>query len=240
MGIPEDREIKVEEILVVVSGVFPNINETLTHWSGSSENTKQDKYQLFICVYTCMLRRFSRVWLFVTPWTVAHQAPLSMGFSRQEYWSGLLFPSPGNLPDPGIEPRSPALEADVLTSEPPEKPNCSKPKIKTKCLKKQDERRHFTYKRTRIRITVDLSSKTMQLRRWGEILKDWKKKRSILYPEKLSFKSERKIKTFSSKQKLRKSIASRPILQEVLKEVLHIICHERIAAYYNEIPGQTY
>ena len=49
---------------------------------------------------------------------VDSQAPLSMGFSRQEYWSGLPFPSPGNLPDPGIEPRSPALEADALTSEP--------------------------------------------------------------------------------------------------------------------------
>ena len=59
----------------------------------------------------------------VTPWTVAHQAPLSMGFSRQEYWSGLPFPSPGNLPDPGIEPRSPALQACALTSEPPGKPN---------------------------------------------------------------------------------------------------------------------
>ena len=54
-----------------------------------------------------------------TPRTVAHQAPLSMGFSRQEYWSGLPFPSPGNLPDPGIEPKSPALRADALTSEPP-------------------------------------------------------------------------------------------------------------------------
>ena len=50
-----------------------------------------------------------------------HQAPLSMGFSRQEYWSGLPFPSPGNLPDPGIEPRSPTLEADALPSEPPGK-----------------------------------------------------------------------------------------------------------------------
>ena len=47
-----------------------------------------------------------------TPWTVAHQAPLSMGFSRQEYWSGLPFPSPGDLPNPGIKPRSPALQAD--------------------------------------------------------------------------------------------------------------------------------
>ena len=64
----------------------------------------------------------SRVQLFVTLWTVAHQAPPSMGFSRQEYWSGLPFPSPGYLPDPGIEPRSPVLQADALTSEPPGKP----------------------------------------------------------------------------------------------------------------------
>ena len=48
----------------------------------------------------------------VTPWAIACQAPLSMGFSRQEYWSGLPFPSPGDLPDPGIEPRSPALQVD--------------------------------------------------------------------------------------------------------------------------------
>ena len=51
-----------------------------------------------------MLSCFSHVWLFATPWTVAHQAPLSMGFSRQEYWSGLPFPPPGDLPKPGIEP----------------------------------------------------------------------------------------------------------------------------------------
>ena len=60
--------------------------------------------------------------LFATPWTVAHQAPLSMGFSRQEHWSGWPFPSPGDLPDPGIEPGSPALQADALLSEPPGKP----------------------------------------------------------------------------------------------------------------------
>ena len=53
---------------------------------------------------------------------VNYQASLSMGFPRQEYWSGLPFPSPGNLPDPGIEPRSPALQADTLTSQPPGKP----------------------------------------------------------------------------------------------------------------------
>ena len=56
------------------------------------------------------------------PWTVAYQAPLSMGFSRQEYWSGLPFPSPGDLPDPGIKPRSPTLQVDALTSASPGKP----------------------------------------------------------------------------------------------------------------------
>ena len=61
------------------------------------------------------VKSLSCVQFFVTPWTIAHQAPLSMGFSRQEYWSGLLFPSPGDLPNPGIEPRSPALQADALT-----------------------------------------------------------------------------------------------------------------------------
>ena len=59
---------------------------------------------------------------FATPWIVAHQAPLSMGFSRQECWSGLLFPSPRYLPNPGIKPRSPALQADALNSGPPGKP----------------------------------------------------------------------------------------------------------------------
>ena len=58
----------------------------------------------------------------VTPWTVAHQAPLSVGFPRQEYWSGLPCRSPGDLPDPGIKPRSPTLQADSLPSEPPGKP----------------------------------------------------------------------------------------------------------------------
>ena len=67
------------------------------------------------------VKSLSRVWLFATRWTAAHQA-LSMGFSRQEYWNGLPFPSPGDLPNPGIEPRSPALQADALTSEPPGKP----------------------------------------------------------------------------------------------------------------------
>ena len=63
-------------------------------------------------------KSLSRVQLFATPLTVAYQASQSMGFSRQEYWSGLPFPSPGDLPDSGIEPRSPALEADALPTEP--------------------------------------------------------------------------------------------------------------------------
>ena len=68
------------------------------------------------------MKSLSHVRLFATLWTVAYQAPPSMGFFRQEYWSGLPFPSPGDLPNPGIEPGFPALEADALTSEPPGKP----------------------------------------------------------------------------------------------------------------------
>ena len=64
------------------------------------------------------MKSLSRVQLFATLWTVASQALPSMGFSRQEYWSGLSFPSPGDLPDPGIGPRSPTLQAEALSSEP--------------------------------------------------------------------------------------------------------------------------
>ena len=67
------------------------------------------------------MKSLSRVRLFATPWTVAYQGLPSVGFFRQEYWIGLLFPSPGDLPNPGIEPRSPALQADALPSEPPGK-----------------------------------------------------------------------------------------------------------------------
>ena len=65
----------------------------------------------------------SRVRLFVTPWTVAHQMPLSIEFFRQEYWSGLPCPPPGDLPNPEIEPRSPALQVDSIPSEPRGKPS---------------------------------------------------------------------------------------------------------------------
>ena len=62
---------------------------------------------------------FDSLRLFATPWTVAYQAPPSMGFSRQEYWGGLPLPSPGDLPDPGVEPRSTVFQAGALPSEPP-------------------------------------------------------------------------------------------------------------------------
>ena len=71
-----------------------------------------------VCMYVhCSVMSDSLI-----PWTIAHQAPLSMEFSRQEYWGGLPFPSPGDLPDPELKPRSPALQADSSLSEPPGKP----------------------------------------------------------------------------------------------------------------------
>ena len=68
-----------------------------------------------------VLSHFSHVQLFATPWTIARQAPLSVGFPRQEYWNGLPFPSPGKFPDLGIEPVSPALAGRFFTTEPPGK-----------------------------------------------------------------------------------------------------------------------
>ena len=75
------------------------------------------------CAVTVKVKSLSRIPLFTTQWAVAHQAPPSTGFSRQEYWSGLPFPSPGYLPDLGIEPRSPALQTDALPSEPAGRPS---------------------------------------------------------------------------------------------------------------------
>ena len=72
-------------------------------------------------VYATVLSRLSQVRPFVILWTIANQVPLSIEFSRQGYWSGLPFPSLGNLPNPGVKPRSPVLQADSLPSEPPGK-----------------------------------------------------------------------------------------------------------------------
>ena len=82
------------------------------------EQEKASLTETSITLLQCIVKSLSRVRLFVIPWTVVYQASLSMGFSRQEYWSGWPFPSPGDLPDPGTEPRSPALQADALPSEP--------------------------------------------------------------------------------------------------------------------------
>ena len=84
---------------------------------------------LLSCYESKWAKSFSCVWLFATPWTVAYQAPPSIGFSRQGYWSGLPFPSPGDLPNPGNEPGSSTLQTDTLPPKPPGKPGiCQAPK----------------------------------------------------------------------------------------------------------------
>ena len=75
-----------------------------------------------ISLLVAAVQSLSRIRPFATPWTIAHQAPLLMGFPRQEYWSGFPFPSPGDLSDLGIEPSSPALADRFFTAEPPRKP----------------------------------------------------------------------------------------------------------------------
>ena len=96
--------------LLVCSDAGPLV--LMANWQNGDENTLSGTFPLWAsnpgnslrCL--CMLSDFSRVQLFATPWTLAHQGPLSMGFSRQEHWNGLPFPSLGDLPDPGIKPRS--------------------------------------------------------------------------------------------------------------------------------------
>ena len=75
-----------------------------------------------VCVCVCVWSCFSHIWLFATLWTIARQAPLSTGFSRHEYWSGLPCPAPGDRPDSAIKPASPTLQANSLPNEPPGKP----------------------------------------------------------------------------------------------------------------------
>ena len=98
----------VEPITCAAEHTFPHLSKV------------QEKARRRTSIRKCWL--LSRVRLFGTPWTVAHQASLSMRFSRQEYWSGLPRPVPGDLPNPGIEPRSPALQTHSLLSQPPGKP----------------------------------------------------------------------------------------------------------------------
>ena len=103
-----------------LSVIFPSHSEwhIIDRWPRFQVRCFLRQLTAAVNIFHCL----SRVQLFVTPWTVAYQAPPSMGFSRQEYWSGVPFPSPGDLPNPGIEPGSPAFQADALTSEPPGKP----------------------------------------------------------------------------------------------------------------------
>ena len=96
---------------------FPRVVSSVHSSACTSWNWYLDRH---LCC--CLV---AHLYLFVTLWTVAHQAPLSMGFCRQEYWSGLSFPSPGDLPDPGIEPVSPALAGEFFITEPPGKPRSS-------------------------------------------------------------------------------------------------------------------
>ena len=103
----------------LMSGEEPLSGSQVTTFLLHSHMAEREDSSLFLFL---QVKSLSRVRLFATPWTVAHQAPPSMGFPRQEYWNGFPFPSPGDLLDPGIEPGSPMLQADALTSEPPGKP----------------------------------------------------------------------------------------------------------------------
>ena len=109
-----------EQAVLRVALPFPVVSLHLA--AGLAEGFKEGIRNVNLTIDKVKVKSLSCVRLFVTPWTVAYQAPPSMEFSRQEYWSGLPFSSPGDLPNPGIEPRSPTLQADTLPSEPPGQP----------------------------------------------------------------------------------------------------------------------
>ena len=113
---PENRQLKKEKKSLLQVPSFSWLVLGISHFSLILTAIKQDKY------YFLKVKSLSCVQLFATPWTIAYQAPSSMGFSRQGFWSGLPFPSPEDLPNPGIKPGSPILQADALSSEPPGKP----------------------------------------------------------------------------------------------------------------------
>ena len=132
------------------------------------------------------VKSLSRVRLFVTPWTVAYQAPLSMRFSRQEYWSVLPFPSPGDLPDPGIEPRSPALEADALTS------------VKRREAKSKGEKERYTHLNAEIQRIASRDKKTFL----SDQCKEIEGNNIIKRTEISSRKSEQELKKLSAERLL--------------------------------------
>ena len=125
--VDSDSSPKIERQLHLERKAMTNLDRVLK----SRDITLPTKVHLVkamifpVVMYICEnVKSLSRARLFATPWTVAYQAPLSMGFSRQEFWSGLPFPSTGDLPNPGIEPGSPTLQTGTLPSEPPGKPSC--------------------------------------------------------------------------------------------------------------------
>ena len=104
-------------LFLYISVLEGHVRKT-TNASYSHEVLRFEESIAVMCVHAQSL---SRVQLSVIPWSVAHQAPLTVEFSKQKYWSVLPFPSPGDLPDPGIEPASPALASGLFTTEPPGK-----------------------------------------------------------------------------------------------------------------------
>ena len=129
LSYPQPPLLYLITFMVIPHGLYHSIRNhnfmiisEMSFYSWFSQiRTQTDIWLLGLLKGKVKVKSLNRVRLFATRWTVAHQAPPSMGFSRQEYWSGLPCPSPEDLPDPGIEPRSPALQADDLTSEPPGK-----------------------------------------------------------------------------------------------------------------------
>ena len=124
LTISQDCADRVKSVLgnsLLHHGCFPrdvsSLAEFRLEWAEWASWMRWPSSVLLLLLLSC----FSRVRLRATPETAAHQAPPSLGFSRPEYWSGEPFPSPGDLPSPGIEPRSPALQVDSLLSEPPGK-----------------------------------------------------------------------------------------------------------------------
>ena len=110
------------KILAIINGEQCTLLFLLTSWTILRHLPQILEFFTSSDILLRKWKSLSRVQLFTIPWTVVYQASLSMGFSRQEYWSGLPFPAPGDLPNPGIKPRSPALQADALPSEPPGMP----------------------------------------------------------------------------------------------------------------------
>ena len=126
--------------------IFSTLLPVFTNWSMFSNVTNPFiapatiRYIELSSMKLSKVKSPSRVRLFATPWTVAYQIPPSIGFSRQECWSGLPFPAPGDLPDPGIKPGSPALQAGALPSELPGKPEMIFSNHLNRCLRTDMER----------------------------------------------------------------------------------------------------